>query len=215
VWVRAGRDARLDSPRQWVPPEALSWWGKLVLKLRTDSEDWRLAYVSFAFLLVGFVLMFLVSPLQIVFFAASFITARASLAAAGDEDLGAQKWLLYPVLLVVGAAFVTTLFLGPALLGGAIGAGLYDMDEIRRRNTLGVIAFAITSGALVTSLWWLLLGLILYKWPDLIRQPLRPFADRFDRRRALALSGTGLLLLLLLAGFVALYMNGLFAIFTP
>ena len=73
--------ARLGSPRQWVPPEALSWWGKLILKLHTDSEDWRLAYISFGFLLIAFVLMFLVSPLQVVFFAASFITARAALAA--------------------------------------------------------------------------------------------------------------------------------------
>ena len=99
------------------------------------------------------------------------------------------------------------------MLGGAIGAGLYDMDEIRRGNTLGVIAFAITSGALFTSLWWLLLGPILYKWPGLIRQPLHPFADQFNRRRALAISGAGLLLLAIVAGFIALYMNDVFAIF--
>jgi len=207
--------ARLGSPSQWVPPEALNWWGKLILKLPTDSRDWRLAYASFAFLLAGAILMFLVSPLQVVFFAASFIIARAALAVAGDTDLGAQKWFLYPILLMVGAAFVAILFLGPALLGGAIGAGLYDLDEIRRRNALGVIVFAVTSGALVTSLWWIVLGLILYKRPGLLRQPLRPFADGFTPRRSLTLSGAGVLLLLLLAGFIALYMNGAFALFTP
>ncbi len=206
--------ARLGSPSQWVPPEALRWWGKLILKLPTDSQDWRLAYASSAFLLVGAILMVLVSPLQVVFFGASFIIARAALAVAGDADLGAQKWFLYPILLMVGAAFVAVLFLGPALLGGAIGAGLYDMDEIRRRNTLGVVVFAITSGALVTSLWWVVLGLILYKRPGLLRQPLRPFADGFNPRRALTLSVAGVLLLLLFAGFILLYMNGAFAIFT-
>ena len=205
--------ARLGSPRQWVPPEALNWWGKLILKLRTDSEDWRLAYISFAFLLVGVVLMFLVSPLQVVFFAASFITARAALA-AGDDDLGAQKWLLYPILLMVSGAFALTLFFGPALLAGIIGAELHEVHWIRRASHMGIAAFVITSATLVTSLWWMLLGLVLCKWPSFVRGPMRPFADGLSRRRALALSGAGVLLLLLLAAFVALYMNDAFAIFT-
>jgi len=205
--------ARLGSPRQWVPPEAMHWWGKLILKLRTDSEDWRLAYISFSFLLIGFVLMFLVSPLQVVFFAASFITARAALAAAGDEDLGAQKWLIYPILLMVSGAFALTLVFGPALLAGVIGAELHEVSWIRRDSHMGVVAFVITSAALVSSLWWMLLGLVFCKWPSLVRVPMRPFADGFNRRRALALSGAGVLLLLLLAGFVALYMNDAFAIF--
>jgi hypothetical protein len=205
--------ARLGSPRQWVPAEAMHWWGKLILKLRTDSEDWRLAYISFSFLLVGFLLTFLVSPLQVVFFAGSFITARAALAAAGDEDLGAQKWLLYPVLLLVSAAFVLTLFLGPALLAGIIGAELHEAHWVRRDSHMGVIAFVYTSSVLVTGLWWILVGLLACKWPAIICQPLRPFADQFNRRRALAIAGTGVLLLAILAGFIALYMNGAFDIF--
>ena len=198
--------ARLGSPRQWVPPEALSWWGKLILKLRTDSEDGRLAYISFALLLVGF-LVFLFPPLMLVFIAASFITARAALAAAGSEDLGAQKWLLYPALLVVSAVFALTLFAGPALLGGAMGSEERRIQWIRRDSNMGVTAFVTSAMALVTSLWWMLLGLLACKRPDLIRLPLRPFADAFNRRHALAISGAGLLLLVLLAGCIAIYMN--------
>lgn len=205
---------RLGSPRQWVPPEAMHWWGKLILRLRTDSEDWRLAYVSFAFLLVGFILMFLVSPLQVVFFAASFITARAALAAGGDEDLGAQKWLLYPALLIVSAVIALALLAGPALLAGIIGAELSELHWIRRDSNMGTAALAFSSAALVTSLWWMVLGLVFCKWPGLVRHPLRPFADGFNRRRALAIFGAGLLVLALLAGFIALYMNDAFAVFT-
>jgi hypothetical protein len=204
---------RLGSPRQWVPPEAMHWWGKLILKLRTDSEDWRLSYISFSFLLVGFLLMCLVSPLQVVFFAASFITARAALAAAGDEDLGAQKWLLYPILLMVGAVFVLTVFLGPAGLAVIIAAALHEIHWVGRDSHMGVVAFVYTATVLVTSLWWMLVGLLACKWPGLIRQPLYPFADGFNHRRALAISGAGLLLLAILAGFIALYMNGAFDIF--
>jgi hypothetical protein len=197
---------RLGSPRQWVPPEALNWWGKLVLKLRTDSEDWRLAYISFALLVMGCLFLF-VSPFQVVFLAASFLTARAALAVAGSEDLGAQKWLLYPALLVVGAACVLTLFAGPALVGGAMASEERRIQWIPRDMNLGVTAFVTSAMVLVTGLWWMLLGLLACKWPGLIRHPLRPFADGFNHRHALAISGAGLLLFVLLAGFIAIYMN--------
>ena len=206
--------ARLGSPRQWVPPEALNWWGKLTLKLRTDSEDWRLAYISFSFLLIGFLLMFLVSPLQVVFIAASFITARAALAAAGGEDLGAQKWLIYPALVIVGAIFAFILFVGPAILGGIVGRELYELPAVARGSHMGWFAFDVSAVALTTALWWMLLGLILCKWPGFVRHLFRPFADGFNRRWALALAGAGLLVLALLGGFIALYMGDAFAIFT-
>ncbi len=198
--------ARLGSPRQWVPPEAMNWWGKLILKLHTDSEDWRLAYISFALLLMG-CLFFFVSPFQVVFLAASFLTARAALTAGGGEDLGAQKWLLYPALLIVSAAFALTLFVGPALLAAPAGAELHRIEWIRRDSHMGLTAFATSATALVTGLWWMLLGLLTCIRPNLIRLPLRPFADGFNRRHAFAISGAGLLLLILLAGFIAIYMN--------
>jgi hypothetical protein len=199
--------ARLGSPRQCVPPEALSWWGKLILKLYTDSEDWRLSYISFFFLLVGTVLMFLVSPLQVVFFAAAFITARAALAVAGDEDLGAQKWLLYPALVIVSAALALTLLGGPAFLAGAAGAELHRIEWIGRASNMGPDAFVASAAALVTGLWWMFLGLLACKRPGLIHHPFRPFADGFNRRHALVIFGAGLFLLVLLACFIAIHMN--------
>jgi hypothetical protein len=83
----------------------------------------------------------------------------------------------------------------------------HRIQWIRRDLNMGVTAFVTSAMALVTSLWWMLLGLLASKWPGLIRHPLRPFADGFNRRHALAISGTGLLLLVLLAGCIALYMN--------
>jgi len=199
--VLEGVLARLGSPRQWVPPEALGWWGKLIIKLRTDSEDWRLAYISFALLLVGF-LLFLASPLLLIFIAASFITSRAALAAAGDENLGAQKWLLYPTLLIVSVALAAALLGGPGLLAGIAGAEMYELAWIRRNSDMDAFGLVIISATLVTGLWWMVLGLTLCKWPALVRGPLRPFADRFNRRHALAIFGAGVLFLILLAGFI-------------
>jgi len=211
--VLEGILARLGSPRQWVPPEALSWWGKLIIKLPTDSEDWRLAYVSFGLLLAGSIFLFF-SPLWIVLFPAAFITARAALAAVGSpEKLGAQKWLLYPGLLLICVPLALTLLAGPGLIAGIVGGELHEIAWIRRDSNMGVVAFVITSAALVTGLWWMVMGLVFCKWPGCLRRLFRPFADGFNRRWALALSGAGLLLLALLAGFIALYMNDVFTIF--
>ena len=199
--------ARLGSPRQCVPPETLNWWGKLILKLRTDSEDWRLAYISFFFLLIAFVLMFLVSPLQVVFYAASFLIARAALATADGEGLDAQKWLLYPILIIVGVSFASALLAGPGLLAGVISVELHKVEWIRFVGNMGLIPFVISAVTLYTSLWWMILGLLAFKWPGLVRHAFYPFADGFNRRCALAVFGAGLLLLFLLAVFIAVYIN--------
>jgi len=44
---------RLGNPQRWVPEEELTWWRKIVLRLRTGPEDWRLAYMSFALLVIA------------------------------------------------------------------------------------------------------------------------------------------------------------------
>ncbi len=202
--------ARLGSPRQWVPPEALSWWGKLIVKLPADSQDWRLAYVSFGLLLFGFIFLSF-GPIWLVLFPAAFITARAALAAAGSpEELGAKRWLLYPSLLLVCLPLASALLGGVGLIAGIIGAELSELHWIRRESNMGVVAFVITSATLITSLWWMVMGLVFCKWPGCVRHVFRPFADGFTRRRALALAGAGVLLLALTGGFIALYMGGAF-----
>ena len=44
---------KLGSPQQWVPAEELPWWRLVILRLRIGPEDWRLAYMSFGFLVAG------------------------------------------------------------------------------------------------------------------------------------------------------------------
>jgi len=48
---------KLGSPQQWVPEEELPWWRKIILRLRSGSEDWRLAYLSLGLLVVGFLIL--------------------------------------------------------------------------------------------------------------------------------------------------------------
>jgi hypothetical protein len=89
--------AKLGSPQQWVPEEELSWWRKIILRLRSGSEDWRLAYLSLGLLVAGFLIL-PYAPAGIVLIMASFLVSRAALSEAGDVDkLEAQKWFLYPI----------------------------------------------------------------------------------------------------------------------
>ena len=50
---------KLGSPQQWVPAEEFPWWRLIILRLRSGPEDWRLAYMSLGFLVVGLSVVFI------------------------------------------------------------------------------------------------------------------------------------------------------------
>jgi len=45
---------KLGSPLQWVPEEEISWWRKVILRIYSGPEDWRLAYLSFGLFFIAF-----------------------------------------------------------------------------------------------------------------------------------------------------------------
>ena len=84
---------RLGRPSQWIPEEELPWWRKMILRLHTGPEDWRLAYISFGLLILGFLIL----PSFIILIPASFIVSRAALSVAEDHKIAdTHKWLIYP-----------------------------------------------------------------------------------------------------------------------
>jgi len=77
------------------------WWRKIIFRMRSGPEDWRLAYISFALLAAG-LLTLPYAPAGIVLILAGFLASRAAIAETGDpKKLKAQKWLLYPSLITV------------------------------------------------------------------------------------------------------------------
>src|ERR1700736_1903704 len=60
---------RLGSPNQWVPQEEFPWWRRFVTRWRTGPEDWRLAYLAFALLVIGVLLW----PLFWILIPASYV----------------------------------------------------------------------------------------------------------------------------------------------
>jgi len=186
---------RLGSPRQWIPEEEIPWWRKIIFRLRTGPEDWRLAYISFGLLIAGFVIL----PSYIVLLPASFIVARAALSEAADSrELKAQRWLIYPSLIIV---YLVSLcfFLGLPLLGLIPLA--YDLEHtIRATYKIGddtpywLAVCSVFAGSL--GLWWLIHGIVFLARPNIPKVLFRPFADWFSRKWALILLLIGLALMI-------------------
>src|SRR5688500_11324084 len=106
---------KLGSPWQWVPVEELSWWRRIVLKLRTGPSDLRLGALVMALFVLGLIF----PPATWPFLLASFLLARATVAmmAEREKELGWQRWLIYPPLVVVCLPLAVALLFWPALAG--------------------------------------------------------------------------------------------------
>lgn len=107
---------KLGSSQQWVPMEELPWWWKIIFRLRSGPEDWRLAYISFALTVAGLLLLPSV-PAGIVLILAGFVAARAVLSVTADaKELKAQKWLIFPPLILVYIPLLLVIMCWPWIL---------------------------------------------------------------------------------------------------
>jgi hypothetical protein len=189
---------KLGSPRQWIPEEELPWWRKTILRLRTGPEDWRLAYIAFALLLLFLYLVrginleyILLLPVFVIaqpaiglIFWLSFLIARAAVkeADARQEKLGAQKWLIYPPLLLMYVTSSLLILLWPWF---HIFPGLVSLLEAREAT------YALSSetehfllGGFVTAIYWAGLGVVFLFRPKWLSFLIRPFAGKFSRKIA-------------------------------
>ena len=181
---------RLGSPNQWVPPDELPIWRKVLVSLRYGPEDWRLAYMTFALFVAGP----LAGPIGLVFFFASIPMARATLALLEQEGepVGARRWLVYPPLAVTYVAVVLAAFVGPPALMTAASD-----PSVRHEVTLWLpeplwlrLPLVI---ALAAGIWWTMLGLLLSRFREGVRLMFWPFADWFDGRHGIRIARAGLI----------------------
>lgn len=182
--------ARLGSPLQWVPEDELPLWRRIVTRLRSGPEDWRLAYLALGLLL----LLPLFPPVILL----SFLLARAALSLAEErgEAPGAQRWLLFPPLLLIDLPLLL------ALLAWPVPAVLVGLEEMRRAAEPGFspagFDFWIASlpwAAAALGLWWGLVGLLSAWRPGAFRAVFHPFLERLAPRHGGWLAAVGLLLL--------------------
>jgi len=185
---------RLGNPSQWVPDEAVSWWRKIILRLRTGPEDFRLAYISFGLLL----LTFLFPP----FFLFSFLLARVCVyeASSREEELGAQKWLIYPPLLLVYVP-ISVLVLSWPLAGpyAFLSYGDYALQLLGLPAETSTELLTLVLAIFSTGIWWFILGVLLLICPELLAFLVRPFADKHSHQCAKTLLWTGLVMAMMCA----------------
>jgi hypothetical protein len=183
---------KLGRPQQWVPEEELPWWWRIIFRLRSGPEDWRLAYISFGLLILGFLIL----PSFVILIPASFIVSRAALSVAENRKIpGPQKWLIYPPLIIV------YIFVLSALLTWPLAILIPLAEEFERSIRASYVRFVddldywimATSFIIVgLGLWWILLGSLLLKWWGLLQMLFKPFTGRFNRKWALFLLLIGL-----------------------
>jgi hypothetical protein len=201
---------RLGAPDEWLPAETHAAPPR-ASSLRSGPEDWRLAYLTLAIFLAGPALFFpmILWPLPALLFVLSFLCARVTLArsAEQDEQLGARRWLVYPALVVWYGMFLVALVGGPVLLTTVFVAD-DPMLPSRLARWFGEPAWigALCSIGILLGIWWMLLGLLLGKFPRGVHAAFRPFADWFEPRHAIRVSLVGGALFALTGAILALRM---------
>jgi len=199
---------KLGSPQQWVPEEELSWWRKIILRLWTGPEDWRLAYISLALLVAG-ILSLSYAPMGIVLILAGFLVSRAAISQTGDIDnLKGQKWLLYPTLIIVYIFVLLALLSWPLALLIPLADGYEhefreSLSRIRNEVDYWIMAVSVILAGL--GLWWSILSAAVLKPRRLLRVLFRPFAEKLRSKWAFRLLLIGLALMILSAGTGILY----------
>jgi hypothetical protein len=169
----------------------------VLARLWSGPEDFRLAYLSIGLFALAILLFMadLHSPLTLVCVGISFLFARASLAAASTpQELGAQRWLLYPVLILVYVPLALALLLWTVGPTPPLADLLHEEVEPLGRFPFPVLAVHLTVTS--TALWWFFLGLVLWRWPGLVRNTFYPFTDNFRGRHGLMLGAFALLVLI-------------------
>ncbi|MGB2809655.1 MAG: hypothetical protein WBC22_18075, partial [Sedimentisphaerales bacterium] len=162
-------------------------------------------------LILGFVIL----PSFIVLIPASFIVARAALSEAADSsELKAQKWLIYPSLIIVYVSVLPGLLLWPLGLLFPLAKFEHIIREsyVRFRdfgNDLHYWRMATSFIIAGLGLWWIILGGLLLKWWRFLQMLFKPFTGWFSRKWALILLLIGLALMIPSLGLGIWYWSGL------
>lgn len=188
--------AQLGPPEQWIAPEDQPAWKRVVTRLLVGPEDWRLAYLSFAFTLLTF---FLLPAGGIFFLIPAYLLSRAhvELVAERGESLGARRWLVLPPIVVIAAILTVAALVAPI---AGFGAWLIDQHGLAalwpghsftsQFEYTRVVAGTVAIGA---GVWWIVLAGIV----AIVLQPFRalvaPVANGLTRKHTLVLVIAGLI----------------------
>ncbi|MHC4644777.1 MAG: hypothetical protein ACYTBJ_04695 [Planctomycetota bacterium] len=187
---------KLGSPQQWLPEDEKLDNARLA-HLRV------LTYISFG-LMAPFLLSWMPHALGALLWRpiletlisfpgslllSSFILARVALARVwAPKDLGWQRWLAYPSLILVYVVVLWRILLLPAFVTCLFWLPRYKSylteltaaEEVKGYDAFFVLTMITAS----VGLWWIALGTILWRRPGLLHVIFKPFADWFNSKWA-------------------------------
>lgn len=183
---------QLGPPERWLPDEELPIWRRVLGRLMTGPEDWRLAYLSFG---VTTLMVFTLPIGGLLLLPLAFVLSRACVALLRErgEPLGPKAWLVLPPIVLALIGFVAAaLIVGVAVPGmfaseqGMQELGLPEpVDRAERiRMTIGVVS--MTAGV-----WWILMAGLFALLFAPIRSLFMPVLDRMKRAHLVVLAVVG------------------------
>ena len=190
---------RLGTPDRWLPAAERPLMQRVIERLRTGPEDWRLAYLAFGLFLAGLILLPVgIGALLIV---ASYLASRAyvDFMEQKQEVPAGRQWLVYPPIALFLFFAVAFFVVGPA--GPVVGWGLDHggflelVDEklvATRYAEARFLAGAVTS---IFGAWWILASLIGMLIHPVSRFLFKPLLARVRRTHFLGLTLVGALVL--------------------
>jgi hypothetical protein len=187
---------RLGSPDQWVPDEEIPLWRRAIRRISAGPEDWRLAYLCFAFVVLGLVF----APLGgILLWIPAYLLGRAAheYAAVKGESLGPRRWLTDVPLVAVALFLLGCLLAGPLWIPVAIAVEEDSIGELvgSHLSEPGKTVVTVSLFSATVGLWWMILAPLAALGQRTVRWLLFPVANGFRKRHALWLGLAGLVLL--------------------
>ena len=185
---------QLGPPERWLPEEERPWWRKVMDRVMTGPEDWRLAYASFALTL----LMVLFLPVGgILLVIPAFLLSRAYVELMNDrgETLGARKWLVLPPIVIVLVLVCVAALIGAAAPAAAIGLENGGLRAVGFRPESRYERMRIEAGfiALSAGVWWIVLSGIFAMLMRPFRALFQPVTAGLRRGHALVLTIAGVI----------------------
>jgi len=192
---------RLGAPDRWLGVAEPSFVQRVMERLRSGPEDWRLAYAAFGLFLLALILMPIGIGALLMF--ASYLVSRAyvDFMETKDEVPGGRRWLVYPPIALFLFLAIAFFVVGPA--GPIVGWGLGENGFFRILTEANVqapyprVRFAAGATAAVLGTWWILASLIGMVVHPVSRFLFKPLLARVRRSHFLGLTIIGVLTLTL------------------
>lgn len=184
---------RLGPPERWLADEERPMFRRVMDRLRSGPEDWRLAYLAFGLFVASIVLLPMFGFLLLI---PSMFVGRAWIELARDrgEPLGPRRWLVYPAMVVVLAFAVGLLILGPPmpLMSLVFGDNFEPMLDIPQTKA-GEVRFVFGVGGVVFGSWWVIAAGFCAAFVRPIRFVFSPLLDGLRRKHFAVLAAIGAL----------------------